>query len=82
MMPTLQRVTTVHDVTPQTVAEDFSEYATRTPGLFLFLGNTPPGEDPADLPTNHSPYFDTWEPSMETGVRAFSHLVVDYLQGN
>jgi amidohydrolase len=81
MMPTLQRVTTVHDVTPQTVAEDFSEYATRTPGLFLFLGNSPPDEDPAELPTNHSPYFDTWEPSMETGVRAFSHLVVDYLQG-
>jgi amidohydrolase len=81
MMPTLQRVTTVHDVTPQTVAEDFSEYAIRTPSLFLFLGNVPPGADPNQAPANHSPMFDMHEPNMETGVRIFSHLVVDYLQG-
>ena len=81
MMPTLESVTTVNDVTPQTVAEDFSEYAVRTPGLFLFLGNVPPGTDPGEAPTNHSPYFDTYEPTLETGVRLFSHLVVDYLQG-
>jgi amidohydrolase len=81
MMPTLQRVTTVHDVTPQTVAEDFSEYAIRTPSLFLFLGNVPPGADPNQAPANHSPLFDMHEPNLETGVRIFSHLVVDYLQG-
>jgi amidohydrolase len=82
MMPTLQRVTTVHDVTPQTVAEDFSEYAIRTPSLFLFLGNVPPDADPNRAPANHSPLFDMHEPNLETGVRIFSHLVVDYLQGN
>jgi amidohydrolase len=81
MMPTLQRVTTVHDVTPQTVAEDFSEYAIRTPSLFLFLGNVPPDADPNQAPANHSPMFDMHEPNLETGVRIFSHLVVDYLQG-
>lgn len=79
MMPALERVTKVRDPNPQTVAEDFSEFATRTPGLFLFLGNGPPGVDPATLPTNHSPLFDTHEPNLGLGVRIFSNLVVDYL---
>jgi amidohydrolase len=82
MMPSLRRAAgTVHDINPQTVAEDFSEYAIRVPGLFMFLGNVAPGTDPADMPTNHSPLFDTHEPNLEVGVRVFSHLVVDYLQG-
>jgi len=81
MMPSLQRAAgTVHDINPQTVAEDFSEYAIRAPGLFLFLGNVPPGADPTNMPANHSPLFDTHEPNLEVGVRVFSHLVVDYLQ--
>lgn len=65
---------------PQTVAEDFSEYGQVTPSLFVFLGNGPTGKDPATLPANHSPYFDFHEPHLETGVRAFGHMVVDYLQ--
>jgi amidohydrolase len=81
MMPTLRRITTVHDVNPQTVSEDFAEYATRTPGLFVFLGSGPPDVDPMTLPTNHSPMFDVYEPNLEAGVRVFSSLVVDYLQG-
>jgi len=81
MLPTLKRVTGVHDVTPQTVAEDFSEYANRVPGLFVFLGNGPPGADPTNAPANHSPLFDTYEPNLEVGVRIFSSLAVDYLEG-
>ncbi len=84
MMPTLQRVAGeggLIPVQPQTVAEDFSYFANETPGLYLFLGNGEPGKDPLTLPSNHSPLFDMYEPSMEIGVRAFSHLVVDYLQG-
>lgn len=81
MLPTLQRVAgEVVDINPQTVAEDFSRYAQQTPALFLFLGNGPPGSDPAQLPSNHSPQFDMYEPYLETGVRLFSNLVVDYLQ--
>ncbi len=83
MMPTLQRVAGeggLVPVQPQTVAEDFSYFANETPGLYLFLGNGEPGKDPLTLPSNHSPLFDMYEPSMEIGVRAFSHLVVDYLQ--
>ncbi len=80
MLPTLQRVTTVNSLTPQTVAEDFSEYQIQTPGIFMFLGNGAPGVDAKSLPSNHSPMFDTYEPSMEIGVRVFTNLVVDYLQ--
>ena len=83
VMPTLLRVAGkdhVNSLTPQTVAEDFSEYANQTPGLFLFLGNGPPGVDPTTLAGNHSPFFDTHEPNLEMGVRIFSNLVVDYLQ--
>ena len=85
MMPTLQRVAGeggLVSVQPQTVAEDFSYFANETPGLYLFLGNGEPGKDPTMLPSNHSPLFDMYEPSMEIGVRAFSHLVVDYLQSS
>lgn len=83
MMPTLQRVAGeggLVSVQPQTVAEDFSFFALEVPGLFLFLGNGSPGVDASTIPSNHSPLFDMYEPSMEIGVRAFSHLVVDYLQ--
>ena len=84
MTPTLQRVAGAGglvSVQPQTVAEDFACFANATPGLYVFLGNGEPGKDPQALPSNHSPLFDMYEPSMELGVRAFTHLVVDYLQG-
>ncbi len=84
MMPTLQRVAgegNLVSVQPQTVAEDFSYFANATPGMYVFLGNGPPGVDPQTLASNHSPLFDMYEPSMEIGVRVFSNLVVDYLQG-
>jgi len=82
-LPTLQRVSgdnPVNIITPQTVAEDFSFFANEVPGLFLFLGNGPPDTDPTTLPGNHSPYFNMHEPTLETGVRIFSNLVVDYLK--
>jgi len=85
MTPTLQRVAGQEglvSVQPQTVAEDFSYFANETPGLYFFLGNGEPGKDPLTLPSNHSPLFEMYEPSMEIGVRAFSHLVVDYLQSS
>jgi amidohydrolase len=82
IMPTLRQVSgdnVVNDLNPQTVAEDFSEFSNATPGVYFFLGNGMPGVDPATLPANHSPLFDVYEPNMQVGVRAFSHLVVDYL---
>ena len=85
MLPTLQRVAGENGlitVPPQTVSEDFSYFANATPGMFVFLGSGAPGVDPESLPSNHSPQFDMYEPSMELGVRTFSNLVVDYLQSS
>jgi len=81
MRPVLQRVSgkPVIDITPQTVAEDFAEYARVAPSIFVFLGNWPEGVDPATRPANHSPLFDVYEPWMERGVEAFGDMVVDYL---
>ena len=82
VMPALERASgkPVLAVQPQTVAEDFSEYSRVAPAVFVFLGNWPEDMDAASQPTNHSPYFNMHEPYLETGVKAFSHMVVDFLQ--
>jgi amidohydrolase len=81
VMPALERASghTVNSIQPQTVAEDFSEYGEVTPAVFVFLGNWPADMDPATQPTNHSPFFDMHEPYLENGVKAFGHMVVDFL---
>ena len=80
-MPALERASgkPVLSIQPQTVAEDFSEYGAVTPSVFVFLGNWPEEMDPATQPTNHSPYFHMHEPYMERGVKAYGHMVVDFL---
>jgi len=63
-----------------TGAEDFSYYAQRTPGLFLFLGVTPPGEDPVTAPSNHSPLFYVDESALVTGVKLLTGLTLDFMR--
>ena len=81
MLPALERASghPPRSLQPQTVAEDFSEYGRVTPALFVFLGNWPEDLDPTTQPTNHSPFFNMHEPYMERGVKAFDHMVVDFL---
>jgi len=81
VMPALERASgmPVLSIQPQTVAEDFSEYGAVAPAVFVFLGNWPEEMDPATQPTNHSPYFHMHEPYMERGVKAYGHMVVDFL---
>ena len=81
VIPALERASgkPVLSIQPQTVAEDFSEYGAVTPAVFVFLGNWPEEMDPATQPTNHSPYFHMHEPYMERGVKAYAHMVVDFL---
>lgn len=62
-----------------TAAEDFSRYQERIPGVFFFLGITPPGSDPAKVAPNHSPRFFVDEAAFPVGVRALAHAAVDYL---
>jgi amidohydrolase len=81
MLPVLAEVTgdKVLEISPKTVAEDFSEFGAVVPSLFLFLGNWPEGVEPAEQPGNHSPLFDFHEPYLEVGVKAFVGMVADYL---
>lgn len=63
-----------------TGAEDFSEFQKKIPGLYVFLGTAAPGIDPKTLAPNHSPYFDIYEPVMETGVRAHAYAALAMLK--
>ena len=82
IIPSLEKASglPVLSLLPQTVAEDFSEYGVVAPAVFVFLGNWPSELDPNKQPTNHSPFFDMHEPYMENGVKAFSHMVVDFMR--
>ena len=81
MLPTLERVAPgkVQESELITGAEDFAFYQREVPGLFFFLGITPPAEV-GRAPANHSPFFFVDESALLTGVRALAHLTADYLQ--
>jgi amidohydrolase len=80
MLPTLERIAPgkVSELPKITGAEDFSYFANRVPGLFFFLGVTPP-EQMATADSNHSPRFYVDESALPTGSRALAHLAADYL---
>ncbi|HEU5210986.1 MAG TPA: amidohydrolase [Longimicrobiales bacterium] len=83
-LPTLQRVTGGKAIERPAVlgAEDFSYYAQETPGLFVWLGITPEGQDPATAASNHSPLFFADEAALPVGVRALANLAVDYMSAH
>jgi amidohydrolase len=70
----------VKESRPVMGAEDFSILAQKVPGMFFFLGVTPPGEDPREAPANHSPLFHIHEPALKYGVRSLAYLAIDYLR--
>ncbi len=63
-----------------TGAEDFSFFAREVPGMYFFMGVTPPEKDAKTAPTNHSPKFYVDESALQNGVKAFVQLVEDYNQ--
>lgn len=82
MLPTMQRVAGADKVKVGdlvTGSEDFSFYALKVPGLFVFLGITPPEQDPLKAPSNHSPYFYADEAAFKTGTELYVNWVFDYL---
>ena len=66
---------------PMMGAEDFSYYAREVPAVFFFVGATPPGQDPATAPSNHSPEFFLDESALDLGLRALLQMSLDYLHG-
>jgi amidohydrolase len=81
MLPALERVAPgrVIEIPPITGAEDFSEYGRIAPALFFFVGATPPDQDMARAPRNHSPLFFLDEAALGLGTRAMLSLSLDFL---
>ncbi len=82
MTPSMRRVVGTAldvDITPVTPSEDFSAYADKIPGMFVFLGVVPAGQDPMTAAPNHSPYFFADERALPVGVRTMASLAVDFL---
>jgi len=84
MLPTLERVAGAGNIVLRDRvmgAEDFSFFAQRVPGLFIFLGGSPKGTDLTKVAYNHSPRFYVDESALLLGVRALTHLTLDYMNG-
>jgi amidohydrolase len=64
---------------PITGAEDFSYYEEKVPGLFVFLGGMPVGEDPQMAPGLHTARFFIDESSFKVGINTLANLAIDYL---
>lgn len=62
-----------------TGAEDFSYYGTKAPAFFFYLGGMPKGSDPKKAPPHHTADFFVDDEGMKTGIKAFCHLVIDYM---
>ena len=85
MVPTLARVAgegKLELVPKVTGAEDFSFFQRLIPGLFYFVGVTPPEVDPKNAYSNHSPRFFADERALVLGVRSLAHLACDWLEAN
>jgi amidohydrolase len=60
-------------------SEDFSFYAQAVPGLYVFLGVTRSGQDPAQAAPNHNPNFFVDENALVVGVRTMATLAASSL---
>lgn len=59
-------------------SEDFSYFAERVPGLYVFVGATPPDHDMATVPFNHSPHFTVDDATLVTGIKAHVRFILNY----
>ena len=81
MLPVLERAADgrIRRSLPVGASEDFSVFAQEAPGLFVFLGITPEGQDPTKAAPNHSPNFFVDEGALVVGARTMASLAVNYL---
>jgi len=81
MTPALKEIVgkdKVLPLSPQMVAEDFSEFNQKIPGFFFFLGVSPQGK--RSSPPLHNPYFNPDEKSIALGIKIFCYLLLDCLE--
>lgn len=82
MLPVLQAIPDrkVIEVPKQTPSEDFAFFADAVPGMFILIGATPEGTDPATAAPNHSPNFVVDEAALPIGVEAILNLTLAYME--
>lgn len=81
-VPVLKRIASeaMVGVCPKTCgAEDFAYYQQEVPGMFFFIGCTPPDQDCKYAPSNHSPRFYVDERGLNVGVKSLAALALDWL---
>ena len=84
-LPSLKRALgedKVKEIPLNPVAEDFSFFAQKVPSFFFFVGITPPDQNAASAPSNHSDYFYVDEKGIAVALRAMTQLALDTLQVN
>jgi len=64
-----------------TGAEDFSFFAQKVPGLFIFLGGMEPGADRSEVAGHHTPKFRIDDRGLKLGVELYTNVALDYLAG-
>ncbi|HUQ96119.1 MAG TPA: amidohydrolase, partial [Chitinophagaceae bacterium] len=82
ILPSLQKAAGKENVllmNAVTGAEDFSFFAAKVPSVFFYIGGMPAGKDPATTAAHHTPDFYIDESGMQTGIKAFCFIVLDYL---
>ncbi|HVS93767.1 MAG TPA: amidohydrolase [Mucilaginibacter sp.] len=82
MLPTLQQTAGTNNVilgAPMTGSEDMSFFQQKVPGLDVFLGGMPRGDDPKNVAANHSPDFFVDESVFPLGVKTLCNLTLDYM---
>lgn len=85
MVPSLQKVVGPEKLKltePVTMAEDFSFFQQKVPGLFFFLGAYPAEMNLTRQPVHHTADFMIDEKALITGVKAFLTLTTDYMSMN
>jgi amidohydrolase len=82
MAPSLQRTVGIENakvIPATTMAEDFSFFQEKVPGLFFFLGAYPADMKLDKPPVHHTADFMIDEKSFVIGVKAMLNLTVDYM---
>ena len=82
ILPSLQKVAGEDHVQltkATTGGEDFSYFQEIVPGVYFFLGGMTPGE--TEVFPHHTPDFKIDDSGLLLGVRAFSQITLDYLNG-
>ncbi len=69
----------VAEIAAVTMAEDFSFFQQKAPGLFFFLGAFPAELNLTTAPVHHTADFMIDEKSFVTGVKALLSLTTDYM---